>query len=213
MSKKSIPARIKWRIGYTIDKLKPYVEQMTKGIKVYLPKAYETPSKLIHVEMSGWQGLEKIISDIIRQSGIKNDRCLEFGVEYGFSSVAFSNYFKSVVGVDTFEGDIHAGFNGDIFPMVKEKLSLFENIKLIKSDYRDYIRGNEERFDLIHVDIIHTYEATYDCGLWAAQHSDCTIFHDTESFPEVKRAVYDIAKKTGKTFYNYPSCNGLGIVY
>ena len=94
-----------------------------------------------------------------------------------------------------------------------ENLNDFKNISLVKSDYKDFIKENDNSYDLIHVDIIHTYEATYECGLWAAEHSDCTLFHDTESFSSVKKAVRDIAKKSGKKFYNYPYYSGLGILY
>lgn len=62
------------------------------------------------------------------------------------------------------------------------------------------------------MDIIHTYKETYECGLWAVNHSKCCIFHDTESSPEVRKAVYDIAKNTGKKVFNYPHHHGLGII-
>lgn len=62
------------------------------------------------------------------------------------------------------------------------------------------------------MDIIHTYKETYECGLWAVNHSKCCIFHDTESSPEVRKAVYDIAKHTGKKVFNYPHHHGLGII-
>lgn len=189
------------------------MDSVKSGIKLYKPKKYADPARKLAMDVSAWKGLEKILEDIIRQSGINCDRCLEFGVEFGYSTVALSNYFAHVTGVDIFTGDPHAGFHGDIYEKVKNDLVQFKNISLIKSDYREYIKDNHEKYDLIHVDIIHTYEATFECGLWSALHSKCTIFHDTESFPEVKRAVADIAKKTGKTFYNYPYFDGLGILY
>ncbi|HSU28956.1 MAG TPA: class I SAM-dependent methyltransferase [Chitinophagaceae bacterium] len=168
---------------------------------------------MIEVPTSAWKGLELIVKDIMQQSETSNKRCLEFGVEYGYSVAVFANYFEEVTGVDIFTGDIHAGFHGDILEKTKNNLRDFPNIKLIRSDYKDYITRDQSRYDLIHVDIVHTYEATYDCGLWSALHADCTIFHDTETFPEVKKAVRDIARKTGKQFYNYPHHCGLGIVY
>ena len=91
-------------------------------------------------------------------------------------------------------------------------LATYPQIQLIKSDYRDWIRTDSGRYDLIHVDIVHTYAATYECGLWSARHSQCTLFHDTESFPDVKRAVSDIARQTNKEFYNFHLYYGLGIV-
>ncbi len=162
---------------------------------------------------TAWEGLEQIIPDIIDQSGCGREKCLEFGVEFGYSAVALSNYFKKVTGVDIFTGDAHAGFHGDIYEKVKRDLEPFDNIRLIQSDYREFISGNNEYFDMIHIDIVHTYEATLECGSWSACHSHCTIFHDTESFPDVKRAIRYIARKHGKTFYNYPYHFGLGILY
>ncbi len=209
----SLLSRVKWRIGYTLKKLHPVKDRVFHGIINYKPRIKERPEKMITIPTSGWQGLELIIKDIIERTGIAGNKCLEFGVEFGYSSVVFSNYFSQVKGVDIFTGDVHAGFNGDIYDEVKNRLKGYSNITLIQSDYRDFIRDNSEKFDLIHVDIIHTYEATYECGLWAAEHSDCAIFHDTESFPEVKRAVLDIARKTGKKFHNYVPCNGLGIIF
>ncbi|NJM26393.1 MAG: class I SAM-dependent methyltransferase [Bacteroidia bacterium] len=152
-----------------------------------------TPSRLIDSQSQAWVGLEKIILDIIEFSSIKTERALEFGVEFGYSSAVLANYFKQVRGVDIFTGDDHAGHFGDIYELTRSNLRDFDNIELIRSDYRDFIRSHDERYDFIHVDIIHTYDDTYACGLWSAQHSDCTIFHDTQSFPDVKRAVADIA--------------------
>jgi hypothetical protein len=178
----------------------------------YKPKKFVTPRRLVQSKSQAWVGLESIILDIIEFSKIKTDSALEFGVEFGYSTATLANYFKNVVGVDIFTGDVHAGHHGDIYDSTKSNLKDFANIELIKSDYRDFIKSKDQNFDLIHVDIIHTYEDTFACGLWAAKHSRCTLFHDTQSFPEVKRAVADVAKKTSKKFYNYRKNNGLGIL-
>lgn len=161
---------------------------------------------------SAWRGLDGIIPDLISRFHITSDKCLEFGVEFGFSTTVFANYFKKVVGVDIFTGDTQAGLHQDDYSIMLEKVKPWPNIELIKADYKDYIKNNHELFDLIHVDILHTYEDTFKCGLWAAEHSKITIFHDTVSYKKVKHAVQDIAKITGKTFYNYPNSYGLGIL-
>lgn len=210
---KKVKNKITWELNLVGKKIRNTGDRIFRGIRIYKPLKTENPEKLLPLRVTAWRGLEQIIADIIQQSGCGTARALEFGVEFGYSTVALSNYFDHVTGVDIFTGDPHAGFHGDIYEKVKFDLLPFTNISLIQSDYKDYIKGNEKRYDLIHVDIIHTYEATFECGLWSAQHSTCTIFHDTESFPEVKRAVVDIAKKTGKTFYNYPYFDGLGILY
>jgi hypothetical protein len=161
---------------------------------------------------SAWRGLDGIIPDLIEQFNIPTNKCLEFGVEFGFSTTVFANYFKKVVGVDIFTGDFQAGLHEDDYQDMIEKVKPWPNIALIKADYKEYIKNNEETFDMIHVDILHTYEDTFRCGLWAAQHSKVVIFHDTKSYKKVKHAVQDIAKITGKTFYNYPNNYGLGIL-
>jgi len=181
------------------------------GVREYHPKKLSKPERLINIE-SAWKGLELIIEDIIEQFGLDNESCIEFGVEFGYSCVVFSNYFNKVTGIDTFEGDEHTINKQEHFETTKMRLADFPNIALIKSDYKDWIKKDNNRYNLAHVDIVHNYPETHECGLWAARHSDCTIFHDTESFPEVKRAFIDIAKTTGQKAYNYPHYYGLGIL-
>ena len=118
-----------------------------------------------------------------------------------------------VIGVDTFEGDIHSTLKENHLDKTKDLLKEFENIKLIKSDYKDFIINNDETYDLIHIDIIHDYENTYSCGEWAVNHSPIVIFHDTISFPDVMNACKDLSIKYKLEFYNYPNSNGLGILY
>jgi hypothetical protein len=177
----------------------------------YVVNKLDYPERLLTYD-SYWRGLESIILDLIERFDLPLDSCLEFGTEYGYSAAAFANYFDRVTGVDIFTGDIHAGVHDDNYAEITEKLKPWPNVSLVKSDYRDYIKGNDDFHGLIHVDIIHTFQETYECGLWAASHSKCAIFHDTESFPEVKKACYYIAKQTGKKFYNYTKFFGLGII-
>ncbi|WP_221393084.1 class I SAM-dependent methyltransferase [Dyadobacter sp. NIV53] len=186
-------------------------ENFLADIKTYKPTKFTKPDKLIEIA-SAWKGLEMVIEDIIEHFGLDRKRCIEFGVEFGYSSVVFSNYFEKVVGVDTFEGDEHTVNKGDHFEETRARLASFTNIELFKSDYKDWIVKDSGHYNLAHVDIVHNYKETFECGLWAAQHSDCTIFHDTESFPAVRRAVIDIAKATGQKAYNYPKHYGLGIL-
>lgn len=188
-------------------------ERYVHGIRIYKPREFKSFDNLPNKNPSAWKGLELIIGNVIKRSGINLNSCLEFGVEYGFSTTVFANYFDKVTGVDLFTGDIHAGFKENIYESASDNLKEFKNINLIKNDYKDFIRDNHISYDLIHVDIIHTYEATYECVLWSAEHTGCTLFHDTESFSSVKKAVRDIAKKTGKRFHNYPYFNGLGILF
>lgn len=162
---------------------------------------------------SAWGDIPKILPSIIKKFNIKGDKALEFGVEYGYSTSAISNFFKEVIGVDTFEGDIHSTLKENHMDKTKDLLNDFQNIKIIRSDYRDFTKNNKEIYDLIHIDIIHDYENTYSCGEWSVNHSPVVIFHDTMSFPEVMRACKDLSIKYKLEFYNYPNSNGLGILY
>jgi len=180
-------------------------------ITEYVPGSLVAPVNRIPVA-TAWAGLELVIPDILDRFNVGRDSCIEFGVEYGYSAVIFSNYFSRVIGVDTFEGDIHTRDRGNHFEATRDSLAAFNNIELFKSLYQDWIQHDDKHYDFAHVDIIHTYKDTFRCGLWAAQHSKVTIFHDTESFVDVRNAVIAVAKATGKRVYNYPLHYGLGIV-
>ena len=179
----------------------------------YVPKKLVKPLRMIDVP-SAWGGNELIIEDLIERFQISPKRCIEFGVQHAFSTAALANYFKHVIAVDHFAGDEMAGI-GDpdhTFNGTKEALKDFPNITLARTSYQDWIRKDDSEYDLVHVDIVHTWEDTYACGAWAADHSDVLMFHDTLSFPEVMEAVKDLAFDFDMNFYNYPHSHGLGIL-
>jgi len=176
----------------------------------YIPTKRDNP-KLININ-SAWGDIPTIILDIIQRFNIDTKLALEFGVEYGYSTSALSNYFEKVIGIDTFKGDIHSSYKKDHIEITKNYLKDYKNIKLIQSDYQNFILNNENIYDLIHIDIIHDYEHTYNCGEWSINHSKVVIFHDTESFKSVKDACIDLSKKFNLDFYNYKNSNGLGIL-
>lgn len=176
----------------------------------YIPQKRENPK--LALTASPWGDIPTILKDIIDRFGIKQNKALEFGVEWGYSTSAIANYFESVIGVDTFLGDGDSGFKPDHYQQSKDYVKDFKNIELIQSDYRDYIKNDDNRYDLIHIDIVHNYEHTYACGEWAIKHSDVVIFHDTESFLDVKVACLDLSSKFNFEFYNYSDSNGLGIL-
>ena len=177
----------------------------------YVPQHRQLPSRVLPVA-TAWKGIESVLGDLIGRFGVGTHRCLEFGVEYGYSTAALSCFFDSVTGVDIFVGDKHTTNKSDIFAETSVRLSSFDNIRLVRSDYRDWTAKDDSFYDLIHVDIVHTYVDTFACGLWSVHHAHCVLFHDTQSFPAVKRAVIDISRQTGKQFHNFQESNGLGIL-
>jgi len=202
--------RVSFELAYWESVLSGLVKPKV-AVTPYIPAHRVPPARRLEV-ISAWEGIQNILADLIDRFHIKTDRCLEFGVEFGFSTVALSSYFESVVGVDIFHGDKHTTNKQDIYKETLDRMSPYPNIELIRSDYRDFIQGDHGSFGLIHVDIVHTFADTYACGLWSANHSQFAIFHDTESFPQVKRAVAEIARATGKKFYNFQESYGLGIL-
>ena len=162
---------------------------------------------------SAWKGLECVVPGIVDQFCKKTDSALEFGVDTGYSTSVLAQLFTSVIGVDTFEGDVHAKPEHEYMLAVTSRtLSHIKNIKLIQSCFEDYIKVCNDQFDLIHVDIVHFYDPTYQCADWALNHSPVVILHDTESFPEVKQVCIDLAKKHNRHFLNFEPFNGLGIL-
>ncbi len=177
----------------------------------YLPQRRKRPPRVLRVE-TAWKGIESVLGDLIKTFNVGRGRCLEFGVEFGYSTAALSCFFDEVVGVDRFTGDQHTVNQLDIFSETSRRLSKFRNIQLVRSDYRDWIGRDQSLYDLIHVDIVHTYVDTFTCGLWSARHAPCVLFHDTLSFPAVRMAVSAIARATGRRFYNFEESHGLGIL-
>jgi hypothetical protein len=182
----------------------------------YKPQFLIRPAKLIDVP-TAWDGCESVIADVIDQFRIRPLVALEFGVDYAYSTVALSNYFDFVFGVDTFMGDINAGDRGEegIFKQVKKALKGFPNIVLIPQSFQKFtqdIAPPHMKYDLIHVDIVHDYYSTYECGRWAVEHSDVVMFHDTIAFADVMKAVKDLAYERELNFYQWPVKHGLGIL-
>lgn len=183
----------------------------------YEPQSLAVPMRVLPEEgfVTGWRGLERILGDIVGRFCRGRHTALEFGVEYGYSTVALSNYFAHVIGVDHFKGDAHAGLTPegvDRYQDTKQRLAQYKNIVLIQSDAEEYCRLHACNYDLVHVDALHDFETTYKLGSWAAHNSPCVLFHDTIWFPDVAPAVERIAKEQKRTAYNYNDCNGLAIL-
>lgn len=163
---------------------------------------------------SAWRGLEEFIPSIITNLNINPEHCLEFGVDLGYSTHIFSQLFNRVTGIDSFEGDPHILHEQNI-DFYSSVLNRFKNtnVEIIKTTYQNFIKDNNDRYDLIHVDIVHFYKETFECTEWAINHSDVVLLHDTVSFPEIYKVCEDISKKYNTQFYNIPDNHGLGILF
>lgn len=163
---------------------------------------------------SAWKGLEDYIFPIISHFNIKPEKALEFGVDHGYSTDILSKAFTKVVGVDLFEGDAHIIHEQgeDFYQTVKNRFK-DTNVEIVKSSFENFICKDEDFYDLIHIDIVHLYEPTFNCTEWAVTRSNVVILHDTISFPEIYKVCKDISTKHGLSFYNIPEHHGLGVLY
>jgi hypothetical protein len=187
------------------------------GMQIYEPTKLVEPKHTLNlpptVNGSAWKGMEWVLTDILERFEVKRDVALEFGTEYGFSAVALSNFFDQVIGVDTFTGDQHSGVRENFYAVTEGFVTPYPNIKLVQSSWEDFSKlAAIMQFDLIHIDVEHTYEMTMGVGSWAVQHSPIVIFHDTMSFPPVSWACADIANANGLRYFNYIKDFGLGIL-
>jgi len=179
----------------------------------YVPKKREQPD-VIWINNT-WGDVSSILKDIIVRFKINPKVALELGVATGHSISALACYFDRVIGVDTFREDwnyIDPERTSKLYDTLR-LLKGYNNIQLIQTLFEDFIKEDiYERYDLIHIDLIHTYEVTYMAGEWALKHSDCVIFHDTISAEAVMSAVSDLSVEYNYEFYNYPEKYGLGIL-
>lgn len=167
---------------------------------------------------SAWEGLEMYMPSIIEQFNIKTNKALEFGVQEGYSTYILSKIFNKVIGVDGFLNSYY-GLPNTGHPQAEELyLNTKEtfkntNVEIIRSTFEDYIDKDNDMYDLIHIDIVHTYEPTFKCAEWAIQHSNVVILHDTISFPDVDKVCIDISNMYKLNYYNIPKSCGLGVLY
>lgn len=189
----------------------------------FVPTDFYTPPLLLGDDVpSAWKDIVPGLKYIFDRFKVKRNLALEFGVEWGFSTVALSNFFDRVFGVDTFLGDQHSGTHESWYEDTRKRLEPYKNIRLINKSWQDFTETYESLallspsrppIDFIHVDIEHTYEQTYGCGEWAVQHSPVVAFHDTWSFRPVMKACEDLARENGLQFYDwYEGAAGFGIL-
>lgn len=177
----------------------------------YVPKVRVMPGRILDVG-SAWRGIESILFSLIKEFHIGTSCALEFGVEHGYSTAALANYFGEVLAVDHFAG---LGHDPQILYMeVLQRLMLdYSNVEIINFPWEVYASHSDDTFDLIHIDMDHNYQQTFEAGDWAVQHAPVTIFHDTLSWPDdVGRACEDLADKHSLHYHNYEDSHGLGIL-
>lgn len=134
---------------------------------------------------SAWKGLEVRFKELLGDMGPVR-RVIDLGVDYGFSTFQFATHYPDaeVIGIDDFT------LHGDSEAWVRCHLNMFPNVRILKGSSAAIGRSFREPVDLLHVDADHSYESvTEDFCSWlhAVRPGGRVLFHDTTSFPSVRR--------------------------
>ena len=139
---------------------------------------------------------------------------VDLGVDYGYSTFCFAlPGIGHVYGIDSFEGDEHAGVKETYEFVLKKKDELeLDNVTFIKGFFDDVVKTWNKQIDVLHIDGLHTYEAVKnDFEKWTPflKENGVILMHDTmvDGF-----GVKDFFKEINLPKTNFKHCNGLGVV-
>jgi hypothetical protein len=173
--------------------------------------------------ISAWTGHFGFAQQLVR--ALQPRVFIELGVHKGDSYFCFVEALRRfsgngtvAYGVDTWEGDEHAGFYDD---------SVYDEVSAINEQYTGFStltrcsfdeaeRKLHGEIDLLHIDGLHTYEAvSHDFRLWEPHVRDVILLHDinvpVESFG-VWRLWNELkVEYPGRTF-EFSHCNGLAVL-
>jgi hypothetical protein len=167
---------------------------------------------------SAWLGHLKFAMWLVNK--YKPKIIVELGVDYGHSSFAFSSEgIGNVYGIDSFEGDIHAGQRNTLDVLVDTQKHLLNNKLLVKDNFypiKGFFDNVYESFeydiDILHIDGLHTYDAvSNDFNKWITKTHENSIIlmHDVVAFKDTVGKFFDELQYP-KTFFSHSA--GLGIV-
>lgn len=162
---------------------------------------------------SAWKGHRTFANWLTKK--LNPSVTVDLGVDYGYSLFSLAESSPGTVyGIDSFEGDAHAGFHEDAYDVVKNVIreNNISNIVLIKDYFENAAKYWNHKIDILHIDGLHTYEAAKnDFQTWTPflrDNNSVVIMHDTVSFEGV-RAVYEEANMY-KTMFLHSA--GLGVL-
>jgi beta-1,4-mannosyl-glycoprotein beta-1,4-N-acetylglucosaminyltransferase len=136
---------------------------------------------------SAWQGHSGFATWLVDY--INPECVVDLGVDYALSTFAFGfNKANKIFGIDSFEGDIHAGHRNTYgFVSAFKDKHKFDNITFIKGYFDDVALTWKDSIDILHIDGLHTYDAVkndYDTWKKFLKNDSVILFHDTVSFPD-----------------------------
>jgi len=142
---------------------------------------------------------------------------VDLGVDHGFSTFAFAFANKGkIFGIDSFEGDPHAGVRNtydEVIDLHNSLMKEFEiaDVQFIKGYFEDVAKTWNNSIDVLHIDGFHSYQAVKnDFETWEQFFNPNTIvlFHDIVSF---KQTVGKYFNELEGFKYKFEDGCGLGV--
>lgn len=166
---------------------------------------------------TAWRGHRNFARWIVNK--IKPGIIVDLGVDFGFSTLSFACFARDknlntvVYGIDSFEGDVHAGERNtymDVSAMIHQ-LEL-NNVQLIRGYFQDIAKDWSRSIDVLHIDGLHTYEAVsqdfYDWSNFVSE-TGLILMHDT-CVPHF--GVRQVFEEVALPKLNFKIWNGLGVM-
>ena len=146
---------------------------------------------------SAWKGHKDFAKWLVNH--IQAKTIVDLGVDYGYSTFCFADpdIGQTVYGIDTFEGDEHAGFKTDTLATVNTVVehNSYNNINIIKDLFDNVAEVWAQPIDILHIDGLHTLEAvTHDVETWSKflAPNGVMLMHDIDVFEDVARVFCSI---------------------
>lgn len=168
---------------------------------------------LIETIPSAWKGHKNFAQWLVQL--IQPKITVELGVDYGYSTFVLAEHNPGqVYGIDTFEGDAHAG-QRDVEQFQKvldfKNTHGFDNVHLIKNTFDNANATWTDLIDILHIDGLHTGDAvTHDLVSWSKffHYKTVVLMHDVMSFEDVERVYVGIPKPKIRFIHS----GGLGVL-
>lgn len=175
----------------------------------------DTPAWISHIPFAFWLVL-----------ALRPRRFVELGTHTGVSFSAFCQAISTLgleteaYAVDTWQGDEHAGFYGDLIfndvsGFTTERYGSFSH--LLRMTFDEALEHfTDGSIDLLHIDGLHTYDAVkHDFETWRPKLSRgaVVLFHDTQ----VREGGFEVWRLFAELAARYPSFefahgHGLGVI-
>ena len=189
--------------------------------------SYESDLLNDSLKVSPWCGHRNFVYDLFNY--LEPHMAIELGTHYGCSFFAMCQSIKdhslsqtTLYAVDTWKGDEQAGFYDEsvwqLVNQTKERFFKSVNSQFLRMLFDDAASLFEnETFDVIHIDGLHTYDAiSHDFNTWypKLKHNGIMLFHDIASGKKYgSDKFWDEIKAKYPCHFEFTHSWGLGILF